>query len=51
MNERVIQRLDNMSDCKVAVVGDKGVGKSALVRRFTAGQFDEVKLINMSTIY
>ena len=31
-----------MSKCRKLVVGDKGVGKSALIRRFTGGQFVEV---------
>ena len=39
-----------MSECKVVVVGDKGVGKSGLVRRFTGGQFVEVnKVLNETT--
>jgi GTPase SAR1 family protein len=33
-----------MSLCKVVVVGDEGVGKSALVRRFTSGMFVEVNI-------
>ena len=36
--------LANMSLCKVVVVGDEGVGKSALVRRFTSGMFVEVNI-------
>ena len=39
-----MEKLDNMCECKVVIVGDKGVGKSALVRRFTAGQFEEVNI-------
>merc|ERR1711915_450658 len=31
----------NKMDCKVVVVGDQGVGKSALIRRFTSGEFIE----------
>ena len=36
--------LKNMSLCKVVVVGDEGVGKGALVRRFTSGMFVEVHI-------
>ena len=32
-----------MCECRVVVVGDKGVGKSALIRRFTTGVFTEVR--------
>ena len=44
MHGTVKKRLDNMSECKVVVVGDKGVGKSSLVRRFTSGQYVEVNI-------
>ena len=40
-----------MSECKVVVVGDKGVGKNALVRRFTGGQFVEVNECLNETTY
>ena len=40
----VRKSLDNMSECKVVVVGDKGVGKSALVRKFTSGQYVEINM-------
>ena len=36
--------LDNMLEYKVVVVGDKGVGKSALVRQFCTDQFVEVNI-------
>ena len=35
--------LAKMSLCNVVVMGDEGVGKSALVRRFTSGMFVEVR--------
>ena len=34
-----------MRDCRVGVVGDKGVGKNALVHRFVEGDFMEVRTI------
>ena len=34
-----------MRECSVAVVGDKGVGKSALVHRFVQGDFMEVRTV------
>ena len=37
--------LANMLEYKVIVVGDKGVGKSALVRRFCTDQFVEVNIM------
>jgi len=42
MHGTVIDILDNMSECKVVIVGDKGVGKTALVRKFTSGHFEEM---------
>jgi GTPase SAR1 family protein len=42
--EEVTDMLDNMLEYKVVVVGDKGVGKSALVRRFCTDQFVEVNI-------
>ena len=36
------KHLGNMSECRVVVVGDKGVGKSALISRFATGMFVEV---------
>ena len=32
-----------MIECRVLVVGDKGVGKSSLIRRFITGNYDEVR--------
>ena len=32
-----------MIECRVMVVGDKGVGKSCLIRRFITGNYDEVR--------
>jgi GTPase SAR1 family protein len=37
-------QLCNMPECRVMVVGDKGVGKSALIRRFANGMFVEVNI-------
>jgi GTPase SAR1 family protein len=42
--EEVPDTLDNMLEYKVVVVGDKGVGKSALVRIFCTDQFAEVNI-------
>ena len=42
--EEVTDRTDNMLEYQVVVVGDKGVGKSALVRRFCTDQFVEVNI-------
>ena len=39
-----------MSECKVVVVGDREVGKSALIRRFTTGNFVEVTIENSNNI-
>ena len=32
-----------MKECRVMVVGDKGLGKSCLIRRFITGNYDEVR--------
>ena len=40
---------DNMLEYKVVVVGDKGVGKSALVRRFCTDQFVKVNIYGIQT--
>ena len=45
INEEGTNMLDNMLEYKVVVVGDKGVGKSALVRRFCTDQFVEVNIL------
>ena len=42
--EEVTDMLDNMLEYRVVVVGDEGVGKSALVRRFCTDQFVEVNI-------
>ena len=47
-----VKFLSNMSLCNVVVVGDEGVGKSALVWRFTSGMFVEVNIkSSMSQTY
>ena len=36
------ETLDTMTEIKVMVVGDKGVGKSSVIQRFIQGEFNEV---------
>ena len=40
----ITEDAKDMLEYKVVVVGDKGVGKSALVRRFCTDQFVEVNI-------
>ena len=40
----ITEDATDMLEYKVVVVGDKGVGKSALVRRFCTDQFVEVNI-------
>ena len=41
-----LEQKENMPECWVMVVGDKRVGKSALIRRFAIGMFVEVSIYN-----
>ena len=37
------ETLYTMTEIKVMVIGDKGVGKSSVIQRFVKGEFNEVR--------
>ena len=49
--EEVSSNMDNMSECNVVVVGDKGVGKSALIGQFCSGYYEVCMILYLKSLY